>query len=496
MTKKPLNVLLIMTDQQRADFCAREGYAVDTTPFEDALAESGVWFNKAYTSAPLCLPARVTLMTGRYPSAAHAKTNYNANDVFYTKDLFDVMRENGYYTALFGKNHSHVTQEKADVWEEYTHTGPKNTDSEQQRAFNDCLTAARYHKLTMTATPYPAQAQNPYQIVSKATQWMDGIDEKRPFFAWVSFPEPHNPYQVSEPYFSMFTPENIPVNKTTAKDLPKKGFKFQWNYQGFTSAFVNYDEGFDRTRANYHGMLRLIDDQVKRLVEYIRDRGWLDNTLIVYTSDHGDFVGEYGLIRKGPEVPEVLCRIPMIFAGAGLHGGLCKDRFVSIADVMPTLCEAIGAPIPEGVQGRSLWPLLHGEPVSEKEFETAYVEQGFGGLHYDGTEDFDPQQDGFKPGWTYDCLNSRTQSGVMRMVRRGDWKLVLDMQQKGQLYNLADDPYELNNLYGDERYLKIQMQLLEDMNGWQMRTMDSLPETGMRYRIKKAEHNYWFSNET
>ena len=97
------NIVVIMTDQQIADVSRREGFCLDTTPFLDSLAKKGTWFDRAYTTMPACLPARVSMLTGRYPSATHARTNHNGNDAFYQSDLYDILRDNGYQTALCGK---------------------------------------------------------------------------------------------------------------------------------------------------------------------------------------------------------------------------------------------------------------------------------------------------------------------------------------------------------------------------------------------------------
>ncbi|NOX97493.1 MAG: sulfatase-like hydrolase/transferase, partial [Nitrospirae bacterium] len=103
------NIVIIMTDQQRADLSAREGYPLDTTPFLDSLARTGTDFNRAYTCMPVCAPARVSMFTGRYPSATRVRTNHNLEDVTYSQDLIDVLKKQGYKVGLSGKNHSHLT---------------------------------------------------------------------------------------------------------------------------------------------------------------------------------------------------------------------------------------------------------------------------------------------------------------------------------------------------------------------------------------------------
>lgn len=488
-----------MTDQQRADLSRREGFALDTTPLLDALAAQGTWFDRAYTSMPVCAPARVSMLTGRYPSAHRVRTNHNIEDAYYAEDLFDVFRKHDYSTGFCGKNHSHLTPEKADFWYECGHLGIDDEDrTPQEKAFDDWLKTTHFH-MSVEAAPFPIECQIPHRLVSSARRWIESVKD-RPFLLWLSFPEPHNPYQVPEPYYSMFPPESIPPNRTDSSALPIKGFKFEWCRRSFEQAFPDYESHIQRARANYLGMLRLLDDQVKRFVESLDQR---DNTIIVFLSDHGDFAGEYGLLRKGPELPELLVRIPLQLAGPGIISRAePHPAHVSICDIMPTLCEAVGIPIPDGVQGRSLWPLLTGQDYPAAEFESAYAEHGFGGLHYTGDEDLDPREDGLIPSdrsdasdtsdWgQLDCLNSWTQSGQMRMIRKGDWKLAFDMQGRGQLYNLSEDPSEIENLCDRPGMRSTRLELLEDLLTWRLRVEDPLPLPRRRYVMKRDPRGYW-----
>jgi arylsulfatase A-like enzyme len=279
--------------------------------------------------------------------------------------MFDVFRNHGYATALCGKNHSHLTREKADFWFEVGHLGIEGDDlTDQEREFNEFMKDTHFH-ISMEPNLFPVECQIPYRMVTAAKNWIQSL-KGRPFLLWLSFPEPHNPYQVPEPYYSMFPPETLPPARTDAESLDAKGFKFQWCKQSFIKAFPDYENQIQRARSNYMGMLRLLDDQVKRFVEFLDGQGLRENTILVILSDHGDFVGEYGLLRKGPELPEPLVRIPMQFTGPGI----CPmsgphNAHVSITDIMPTLCEAIGASLPDGIQSRSLWPMLTGQDYPE-----------------------------------------------------------------------------------------------------------------------------------
>ncbi len=437
---------------------------------------------------PACVPARVSMLTGRWPSATRVRTNYDAGAVVAATDLFKFFRAHGYRTALCGKNHSYLKRADADDWFETGHVG--GDDTAEHKAFDEYVGQMHMH-LATEPTPFPVECQLPHRIVNKARQFV-AATKTQPYFLWLSFPEPHNPYQVPEPYYSLFPPASLPPLRAGAEALPIKGFPYQWCRQQFEKAFPDFAATLDRARANYHGLLRLLDDQIKRFVESV-DRA---NTIIVFLSDHGDFVGEYGLLRKGPELPEVLTRIPLIVTGPGVVRQQ-SPAHVSLADIFPTLCEAIGAEIPDGVQGRNLWPLLTGQPAPE--FPSVYAEHGFGGLPYDGTEPLDPTKDGFRPSasgrWGgYDELNSWTQSGTMRMVRRGDWKLQLDVLGRGQLYNLREDSAELRNRYGEPAVADVQRELLAELAVWQMRVADPLPLPGewqgRRYVPKRAPHNY------
>jgi arylsulfatase A-like enzyme len=292
----------------------------------------------------------------------------------------------------------------------------------------------------------------------------------------------------------MFPVESLPPVKVGKEGLEKKGYKWNWLRQLGDHAHPNYDELIPRARANYFGMLRLIDDQIKRFAEFLKKAGKLENTLLIFLSDHGDYTGEYGLMRKGAEMPEILMRIPMLFTGPGVKASSKPNtEFVSIVDVMPTICEALDIPLPAGVQGRSLWPLLTGQEYPEKEFKTVYGELGYGGLHFTDEDniDFEDTCNKFENGKSFDELNGCTQSGSMRMLRKGDWKLLFDMMGDGQLYNLKNDPMEMENLYTADEYKEIKTELLEELLAWTMKVQDTLPQTRGKYRLRKDPRNYW-----
>ncbi len=485
--KRP-NVVVIMTDQQRADLRKSEGFACDTTPFLDRLGQCGVDFHNAYTSMPVCCPARVSLFTGRYPSAHHVKTNHNLPDAYYEQDMLDVFRQAGYRTALCGKNHSHRNSGDFDYTYELMHAAGHRFDldaSEQEMAFDKHLSAMK-QGIELEASAFPVECQGPYRAVTKALEWVKEPSEK-PFFLWLSFAEPHSPYQVPEPYYSMFDHE-LPEPYSSKADLEHMGFKYRWLREMWEQIVPDLDAQLVRMRRNYCGMLRLIDDQLNRFADGLAEAGLRDNTILVFLSDHGEFVGEYGLMRKGPDVTNFLSRIPILFQGPGIcsRGKVTGKAYAAITDIFPTLCELIGAEIPAGVQGRSLARFLTDMNEEKTPCSSALIEHGFGGAYYDESDTLDPVEEGAvgSPYSIFDCLNSWTQCGTLRGVQKGAYKLTLDMEGTVKLYDLSVDPAELTDLSEREEYRTVRQDMMEELALWLVRTQDPLPYPRKRYVFK------------
>jgi arylsulfatase A-like enzyme len=494
-TKKP-NIILIMVDQQRADLLAREGYPLNTMPVIDNLARQGTWFNKAYTTSPASVPARTSFLTGRYPKATHVRCNQNEEDAYFQKDMFHVAKENGYQTALVGKNHSYLRKDRLDYWSEYNHGGKMGQiNSEKGKVFDKFLKSTQLYA-SFEAAPGGIESQPAYRMVDEATEWIK-IVKNNPFMLWLSFADPHNPYQVCEPYFSMFR-NKLPKLQTTAKDRRLKGEKYEHLAEMMKIGHVDYDLQIDELRTIYLGMMRMIDDRLQRFVDNLKAQGVYDNSIIVFVSDHGDYVGEYSLMKKGAGLDEIATRIPMQWSGPGIKASAQPhNAHVSMADIFPTVCEIMDAPIPVDVQGRSLWPMLQGKSYPAKEFESIYVEHGYGGQFYTKNDGADYIAEGAvtKTKYFFDELNTWTQSGFTKMVRKGDWKIIFDMEGNGQLYHLKKDPFELKNLFNTKKYKNIKTELLQDLLKWEIATGDPMPTPRKRYIFKKYQHNYLFEKE-
>ena len=494
--EKP-NVIVIIADQRRYGLSKATGYPLDTSPTLDRMQKKGVGFERNYCTAPLCVPSRTSMITGRWPEAHHVRMNLQLQpeDAFYESNLYQVARKQGYRTALVGKNHTFLKPQDADFWREYSHNGGYIApDAPKEFAeFDAWLTKLNFNVATEPA-PFPLRAQLPYRIVSDAIEFIDK-SAQQPFFMQVSIPEPHDPEQVPAPYWDMFPPDSVPDRCAGPEALATLGPRARWEYETQQQYSPTTDQQWRRYKSNYLVALRMVDDQIGRLVEHLDRTGQSAKTVVVFTSDHGDYIMDYGLARKGVGLPEDLVHIPFIWWGYGVRPSKSLGNvFTSMADLMPTLCEVMGADIPHGVQGRSLWPVLQGEEFPAEEFRSMYAGYGVGGLYYDESDHIpaDIVQNSALPHM-FDELNMVTQSGNQKMVCMDEWKLIYDAMGYGQLYNLRLDPCELRNLFNKTENSAIQAQLMSELAMWLIRIQDNLP-TGpqnRKYQTKwPAEHNW------
>ena len=437
----------------------------------------------------------MAFLTGRFPKATRVKSNHNIEDAVYKDDLFSFARRNGYRTALVGKNHAHLKPQDADCWRPYNHFAQQGRVDEKAKAFNRYLGTTDMYA-DYDPAPFGPEMQHPWRMVDDALAWIGNGDDK-PFMMWLSFPEPHNPYQVSEPYYSMFPPEKLPPMRSDIRDLAVKGPEYELLHEMMSLGHAGYYEHLGRLRSNYHGMIRLIDDQIARFVEQLRKEGLYENTVFVVMSDHGDFAGEYGLMKKGVGLSDIVARVPFVWFGGPVPAQGLSHAHVSLVDVFPTFCEMAGGEIPEGVQGRSLANVIGGGDYPEEEFRSVMSEDGYGGQYYTKEDGTDYAREGAtrkKPGF-FDELNTWTQSGSSRCVRMGDWKLEFDMLGNGRMYNVRKDPSEMKNLYSNRKYAARQQELLAELLKWEIATDDPLPLPRQRYRFKRNPHNYLFCAE-
>lgn len=439
------NILLLMTDQQRYD---SPGYSradgLSDTPNLDRLAASGVIFDHAYSSDTACIPARSSLMTGllphRVPTGGWRPRAQTASGQALQEGYWTVahaLRDAGYRTGLFGKMHFAPirAQHGFDVMQTCEHL-PAGYDRKEQDDYRRWIVGTGRKDLRFVRPGIPRVF--PYEAEYHPTQWITrhaasfcGTEDAgdAPWFAVVSYTDPHTPYSPPEPYASMFPPEQ--------QQLPDSGMEsnqgLPWPFSEITEAqppgtffapvrVDQHDEAHLRqVLAAIRAGIKHVDDAVGQLLAQID----LESTLVVFLSDHGDYGGHRGFLGKIPWLPfDDLARVPLFFSGAGVEGGRRVSAPVQNFDYVATLLDRAGIPRPcADMESASLAPVLAGG--------SAVADRAV----FCGTMEGTP------------------------MLRRGAfkhiWHSIADVHI---LYNLEQDPGETRNLAGDPAY----KQLLRD----------------------------------
>jgi arylsulfatase A-like enzyme len=366
---KPPNLLLIHTDQQSCWTLGAYGGALIQTPHIDSLATEGALFKNFFTNSAVCTPSRGCLLTGRYP---HAHGAYR-NNVELNRDevtIAHVLREEGYDTGYAGK--WHLDGEPKPGW----------VPRDRAMGFEDSrFMFNRGHWKKITEEPGGPPMVHPYSVIgdrrSYTTDWLTDktiafLQQRRtrPFCFMVSFPDPHTPFTVRPPYDTMFDPEAMPVPSTF-----RQKNKSAWAKRG--KGGPRDEQALKRVKAAYCGEVKCIDDNVGRILRCLRETAQLDRTVVVFTTDHGEYMGEHGLMGKN-QLYETAYRIPLLIRWPKrISPGTVIDACVSTVDFMPTMLSLIGAPLSGREQGKDAGCLLEGET-------TGWANEAF--LHHSSLE--------------------------------------------------------------------------------------------------------------
>lgn len=357
--KKKPNILFIMTDQQRYDTLGCINPEIITPNF-DQLAGDSILFKHAYCSNPSCVPSRAAIMTGKYPSECGAPsfiTPLPENETTFMKRLQDA----GYYTAVIGKQH--FAGSKIDKgYDEATiidchFANVNNEESDKYVAFlrehgvepGDEMD----HDLISGGTWKTKEAYHfDYFIGDLGKEWLRKKAKeatKQPWFFTLSFPGPHHPYDCEgTKYADMYPLESISSAKTTYADLDQKPKQFK-EMDGYAHIYLKdfTHEQFLRTKRSYYANMTLIDEKVGQVLQQLKDDGLYDDTLIIFTTDHGDFMGDFGLVEKLQCLSDSLMRVPLIVKPPikNFDGFVSKDLVTNI-DIASTCLKAAEADIP------------------------------------------------------------------------------------------------------------------------------------------------------
>ena len=447
------NVLLLMTDQHRPDAMGCYGNPLDLTPNLDALGREGAVFDNCYVQNPLCCPSRYSLLTGRYPHAHGVRANWYAPRPGETSFGHRLGRA-GYRTSMIGKMHltpwhdnfgfdGRVIAEPKfdrDVPDDYQRFLQKH-GWDRSRLY-DTDDPAYIHDGTATTSKLPQELHIDAFVGRGVCEYLRRVDG--PFCCVGSFLSPHNPYDPPAPYDELYRDAELPPRNMTAGEVgrkPREAYDYINKLLGWpTGSDGLSDEQVRRMKASYYATCTLVDDWVGRIVEVLKEQSQYENTLIVYTSDHGDLLGDHGLLYKQCFYEQSV-RVPLIVHAPKMVRPQRVKDLVEQIDLFSTFCDAAGASEGDGRQGRSLMPLLRGE-LDGPHREAAFSENWFG-----------------------------------RMARSGDHKLVYyPGKPHGELYDLVADPDEQENLWDDPAAAGVKARLKGLLLDWAFTSEDPLPK--------------------
>jgi len=420
------NVLFVTTDHLRADLLGCAGDPVMQTPEIDALAQHSVRLTDHFAQNPVCHPSRASMMTGRYP--CHHGVRWNFNDLSENEiTLLEHFKRNGYTTATIGKYHLDQRRFRAAIDHHEAasirNMNPDNPFVQYVRSrgheYRTGFDLPRFRE-RLGAVPQPDQPEDCHldaYVGRKTCEYLKRLDGGQPFFLWLGFYGPHHPYVPSGRFATMYDPDEVPPFHRSEDDLRKKPVEYRLYRQAEAHKYFGFAEASERTfremKAAYYGMVSQIDWQLGLVLETLREQGLADDTVVVFTSDHGECCGDHGMPAKAPFLLDCMLHVPcIIHAPGGRQGRECSELTESV-DLYPTICRLAGLDVPECVQGRDLSALVTGDASNYRPREAVYAE-----------------------------------AVDKRCLRTREWKLIhYPNKPYGELYHLAEDPHELNNLY-------------------------------------------------
>jgi arylsulfatase A-like enzyme len=377
MSAERPNILLIYPDQWRGDCLSRLGHPVVETPFLDEVAAEGVTFTAAYSACPSCIAARATMATGQTPSTCGRLGYRDQVPWRYPVTLMSCLRDGGYQTFSAGKNHFYPQRnalgfEEMRLYETQTFEGRLESDyhvwlaRETGGQVRDTAIEMNNNSWVVHPWTQPEHLHPSAWNTTAALELLERRDPTRPFFMQVGYHRPHPPLDPPMAYFEQYRDRPLPP-------VPVGAWAAEYGHrvwQSDTSTGELPPHQLDRARRAYYAQISHLDYQIQRLVYWLKKRGCWENTWVIFTSDHGELLGDHHIFRKTSGL-EGSAKLPFIVrpprSVAGPRGGLCEAP-VTHMDIMPTLLQAAGLAVPETVEGQSVLPLVAGENGSWREY--------------------------------------------------------------------------------------------------------------------------------
>jgi arylsulfatase A-like enzyme len=480
------NIVLITSDQQHWFTLGRDNPRI-STPNLDRLAAEGVQFDRAYCPNPVCSPSRSSIITGQYPSS-HGCWTIGVKLAEDVPTVGQHLQDRGYATNLFGKAHFQPlasTPEQTsleipekfrdlDFWRGFTGPWYGFEHIEIARMHGDEAWAGQHYAIWMEEQgfaewpahfqPLPSEAgryarRGAWDLPEEYhyTTWTGeraiaaierDVAAGKPFFTWASFHDPHPPYVVPEPWASMYDPADMEPGTMLPGELDTMPGHYLLTQQangdfsawmdeggyanhGFSSHLVD-DAELRKDIAIYYGMISFMDHQIGRILDSLDDLGIVDNTIVVFTTDHGHFLGHHGLNAKGAFHYEDLIRLPFVVRAPGLVPGNRRSNAIqSLVDLAPTFLDAAGASVPGLMQGVSQWNVWQGQADRARDWAIVENRHQPTRLH----------------------LRTYVEDRYKITVYRGE--------EYGELFDLVGDPGETRNRWADPDYSGVKADLMQ-----------------------------------
>lgn len=453
------NIVLISTDQQRFDMVAAAGNPAVSTPHLDRLAAQGALFENCYVQNPVCSPSRASLMTSTYVSTHGLYENgvdIDPDTRVFSKDL----AEAGYDCGLVGKFHLSScfdgrTEPRLDDGFRVFRWAHDPYPGSSENAYHRWLRSRRpelYERALEDRGLFdsmPTEAHYSHWIAEETISFLR-TDRRadQPFFFVANFFDPHHGFGAPEEYIRRYDDVELPPINTRDGELDDKPeiqrLASERRGGGLPSYVEHTEQELREVRTAYYAMVSLVDDEVGRILDALDEEGLAENTIVVFTSDHGELLGDHQLLRKGPFMYDCSVRVPLIVRWPGVVAeGTRRTELVQWVDLAPTFLDVAGLDRPRQMQGESLTPLLRGEEVGWRDWALSQYRSG---------------GDPANPG------------AHLTMLRHDRWKLIAhhgppgtSRDRAGELYDLESDPGELENLWADGAHLGVRLELTERM---------------------------------
>ncbi|MHB1319272.1 MAG: sulfatase-like hydrolase/transferase [Anaerolineae bacterium] len=479
------NVLLIMSDQMKATASHLWANSFCETPSLARLAREGVLFENAFTTHPLCVPARTSLWTSMYPHS----TGCRRNETLMPPDAihaFKLWHAAGYHTGLIGKDHCFAAPEDLDLFDVRCDQGHIGVEGDRHpkglewwRPIEAIRSANNVRRTMQNQSPRfgyavndaPLEDQTTGLLAGQAIRYLETFGDQ-PFALWVSFPDPHEPYVAPRSYAERFPRDVIELPPRREGEFSGPGVPER--NRVLHEILGTEDDSLDDVcgvMACYYGMVRFLDDGVGQILDALDRLELWRNTIVVFCADHGDFMGEHRMTCKGGVFYDCLTHVPLVVSWPGhMPAGERDDSLVSLIDIVPTLLQLQGIQVPRSMQGKGL-PRCTDTPPRD----AAFAEYGAGGSPFTMAD-----LAGFPKPYgrraLMASLRRREAEGRRKMVRTRDWKYVHDpMGDLDELYDLVNDPWELTNVVGEPGHAAVVADMQRRLADWSIITEDARP---------------------